>query len=305
MSIIESVRSYINQPEAFAEAVLFEYIKTEENLKNFLKMAGIDRRYKFDITSVHRQVRSEAGEARHDLILKSKSRTYHIELKGNAPFTGRQKEAISKGIDDTPESKRIDILIAPSKLISTIEISPTIKCITWEQIDNELFKGRNPLGNLSDLWQFESCVKWSDVCNDARIFSGYARKQIPSGSWGSLWRSVTYIKSRLADEMDFGRIGGPRSPRNCFYYGVWCNRNDEPWWLGWIFTGGSRGRLKAALILEKIKPDDTTNLAALPDWYDGNALGEVLSNYSDNNKVDYVDLNEVSVALKTTVVSCV
>ncbi len=293
MSIIQHIAPYINQREAFAEAVLVEALESQQRRDKFQELTAIDGRS--TLTKVVRQIWSADGDARHDIILRTNTdREFRVELKGSAPFTTRQQKALQQGIS-APHSIRIDVLIHSSALQIPDSIHKSVKRITWDRIDADLFQGKHPLGRLADLWRNSSTVHWRDVAKDARAFTTYYRVEGSTGDWWTLWSSIDYIRSSLCSQFNFRRVGGPRTAIECSYYGTWISSDSGSWWLGWIFTGGQRGPFKAALVLEEDgRPCHSDSREAMPHWYDPTACGVVLANMSTDVSSGVIRLDDIA-----------
>ena len=93
---LDAIARYVTQREALAEAILVEALRSPRISRKFQKVAGIDLRW--NLKEVTSQEWSANREARHDIVLTSATgRRVRIELKGDAPFTGRQTRALRKG----------------------------------------------------------------------------------------------------------------------------------------------------------------------------------------------------------------
>lgn len=297
MSVIQHIAPHLNQREAFAEAVLFEALQTQKVRDRFQVLASIDGRR--TLSEVVRQVWSDVGDARHDLILRTKKgQEFRVELKGNGPFTQRQVRALERG-NSASDSIRIDVLVHPALLHPPTKIHETVKCLTWDQIDHELLLGKHPLGRLADLWRNSSKVSWANIAKDARAFMAYYREGNSTAGWWTLWSSIDYLRSALCGNLRFRRIGGPRTYCQCAYYGAWICRGTSSWWVGWVFTGGQRGRFKAALVLEEGSlPCQSESRGSLPPWYSLTAQGLVLAEMGVDPGTHIIDLDAVADVVK-------
>lgn len=246
-TILEIVAPYASQYEAIAEGILVEALQNSAMRERFQSLARIDKRLR--LVSALPQVRSDGGEARHDIILHTASKDMvRVELKGSAPFTGRQQTALIQGKHAKP-TIRMDVLIIPAWRKAEIAQTahPSIKIVTWEDIDrSNLF---NPcVGRLADLWLGQSIIPWKQLCTDGKSYIAYRRGERTTATWRYFWKTLSYCRDQLSDLFDFNKIGGMRkSEANNYSYGMHTiiKKTKTSMWIGWILA---RGRGKSAEI---------------------------------------------------------
>ena len=245
--LIDYLAPHVSRREALAEAALLFAFQSQSVLKKFQELTGLDRR-----STIVRAVQQECGadgEARHDLVLYSTGKKkFRIELKGDAPYTKRQLRALEMG-SKAPEDIRIDVLILPKWMPPPAQTAPSVRIVTWAQVDKEVL-GRKGIGNLESLWLGTQRFPKACLTADARRYIAFMRGQVTGTTWRSLWQSLDYLKGSLSMDLGFGRCAGPKQAKT-WYYGVQahCENGDARWWLTWVFEGGRAGRLKMALAL--------------------------------------------------------
>lgn len=275
--------------EALAEAVLFKELQSSAKRKRFARIIGLHKNS--HIASCDTQEVSESGDARHDLVLRTKTgRKIFVELKGFAGFTKWQLKALR---GKSKNSGQIDVLIVPEVRKSAVEelVDDAVKVVTWEQVDSDVI--RSPLGRLASLWHGNTVRRWSELRAAARNYIKYYRDGESTGSYWALWDSLGSL-SRLMPTFEFGRTAGPRPGIHWSYYGrrIYTPKGRR-YWIGWVFEGGAKGRFKLALVLAEQKdlcPPKLRN--ALPAWIWPDSHGEVLALCSGNEAE--LDLEEIA-----------
>jgi hypothetical protein len=235
------------------------------------------------------------------VLLSQTNREYKVELKGDGAFTSRQLRALKRG-SRASDKTRIDVLILPRWMKPPAGTHPDVHVVTWDEVDQKIFRGKNALGRLSDLWANESVVRWQQVREHARSYIAYGNGAAKGWvSWSSLWAPLDYLKDVLSDHYRFGRTSGCRRSDACWYYGMTIARRKSSWWLGWLFAGGTRGRMKMALVVEELEEGQKCRFrrTRLPSWYCNDSTGAVLALPEQSGEAD-LDLDAVAKVVRRT-----
>lgn len=242
------------------------------------------------------------GEARHDLVLYSTGKKkFRIELKGDAPYTKRQLRALKMG-SKAPEDIRIDVLILPKWMPPPAQTAPSVRIVTWAQVDKEVL-GRKGIGNLESLWLGTQRFPKACLTADARRYIAFMRGQVTGTTWRSLWQSLDYLKGSLSMDLGFGRCAGPKQAKT-WYYGVqaYCENGDARWWLTWVFEGGRAGRLKMALaLMDRDGAAPPSLRRPLPSWAFNDCQGVLLADLCDSDDDTIINLPEIAEQIRTAV----
>lgn len=290
--IIDQIAPFVSQREALAEACLLRALQTEAQLAAFQKLARLDGRAR--LIEARSQQTSDDRQSRHDIVLIATQRSFRVELKGDAPYTRRQVEALKRG-SEASEQIRIDVLVLPRWQDVPEWIHQDVKIVRWEDIDEQIVSKQRGLGRISDLWLGTSRPKWRRLIADARAYSSYRRGERETARWASLWQSMDYVKAALDGHVRLGRIGGTRNGDSAWCYGMSIRRSSrECAWLGWGFSGGQRGPFKIALFLSDPKGVCWPRFRSdLPEWL-GEGEGILLADFNEAEDIDSgVDLDAV------------
>jgi hypothetical protein len=281
--------------EALAEAVLYSELQKASTRRRFADAIGLHGNTR--IASCKTQEVSDSGNARHDLVLRTKTgKEILVELKGFAGFTKRQLKALrgkSKGTD------RIDVLVVPAKtrilVKGLMKDDAGVRIVTWEEIDKHVVRSR--LGSLAALWRGNRVWDWSRLRTAARGYVKYYRTEQYTESTWALWDSLGSL-SRLMDEFEFGRTAGPRHDCTWSYYGRKVHTpKGLSYWIGWVFQGGERGAHRMSLVLLEQKDRCPSKLRQkLPDWIWSDGYGAVLAH--DDGKSSEIDLTQIAQHLR-------
>ena len=288
--------------EALAEAILLHGLQRMIPRRRFSKLLGLHGNTR--IVHCESQKRSDSGDARHDLVLTTKTgRELFVELKGFAGFTRRQQNALQGKASD---AGRIDVLVVPRAVrdampqpvkdkVDTQTISgPAI--ITWEDIDTRVIHSRH-LGRLASLWHGTTVWMWKDLRAAARSYIEYYRDGDSSGESLALWSSLGSL-ANLLPELSFSRTRGTSSGQQFAHYGRrFTTPQGQRFWLGWVFNGGTKGKFNLALLLTPLKGTQCppSLCQQLPHWTWPEAQGTVLALAE---AVDELNLQAVATRLR-------
>jgi hypothetical protein len=277
--------------EALAEAILLHELQRRATRRRFAKLIKLHGNAQ--IVSCKTQEVSDSGDARHDIVLRTKTnQKIFVELKGFSGFTQRQLKALR---GKSRESDRIDVLVLPERFKNVVkEIvkdKAGLRIVTWEQIDKDVIRSR--LGSLAALWRGNTVWAWSELRAAARRYVEYYRDGSSTGTAWALWDSLGSL-SRLMPRFEFGRTAGPRHDITWSYYGRRCHTpQSREYWIGWVFRGGTQGKFRLALVLLEQTDSCPPKLRKeLPTWIWPDSYGALLA--EDNGESPELDLEQVA-----------
>lgn len=178
--LLSVIAPYVDRTEALAEALLVHALGAPSVRRRFLDLVGMPLDPKS--TAPIRQQRSQDRTRRHDVVLTDESgKCVRLELKGYAPFTRSQRNALALG-PRASKDNRIDVIIAPQPARLKGRIHRDIVRVDWREVDRVV---GTKYGSFSDLWLGESVINRADVERDAARYVAYWNDRMPEGRRGS------------------------------------------------------------------------------------------------------------------------
>jgi hypothetical protein len=291
MTLLETLATCLDRKhahrEALAEAVLLDALQNPKRLAAFGKIAGLHGGA--HLIKADRQLRSDSGAARHDLVVVSKSqRKYFIELKGFGGYTARQQRALKLG--DAAGAERIDVLIIPDGEPEPDHHQHVTVC-RWSDLDYGVIDVKR-YGRVVDLWRGPGQTAWPDLEAAARSYIRFYKKDVDTATWAPLWRSLIYLQTAVVESKSrvaFGSTNGSRNGNGFAYYGkrIFTEKIGKTgkrvplFWFGWVFSVSPPKPFRLALVVfEKQGRCPPKVRSPMPGWTEWPEKGAVLAEFS-------------------------